>query len=886
MFEKPKEAFSDKEREKEDRHIEAEEGSSYESIDYFVENKFDEDHDNLFEEITEGDARNLFSDETLRDLHKIDAGKRLVLLAKASLHITTRPSDIEKYLDHFPEDAEVLDKVVDLFNRNLPDGITMCFTGLLVNRFPKKNLNKQLIEICDRRELAPDFLLDGYEHNMGNNRIQKEFGKAADGYVDASREAAELSIAGNRPFENRNPFDTPEFETLEEHEKSRMLRTCLGAKQLRLVLDEALNSTFTKELVDSDNKKSGSINTYDPAHSIIYGTIHSNSSYERSSSFFEHMMSSTAEIGGYVEEYADEKLTLAVIEAFSKREPDSENVSLLVEFWNKNRNPIFGNAVAEALTVQGPEQAAQEIMELIRSDVRNKNALASILYRLELGKMGISEEGVRYMGRLYNLGEMNDPNFFVNRLTADGDVGVFDDEEKMKGYFNLGDLSDEQEKINTEVMAITYETLFKDRGEVSEEEKVLRESFIKEFTEKYFELYNDKFYNKTGARFNNLSFEEQGWFLSFVNENGPEVQERVYDFVKKYGEEGMRSFLSMEFDRKMGFHLIERVNESEKGSNIINLYNNLVIGTRNAIKELGEEVPPEVKNKLENNLMKRAKDILASDLSDEETLKQLEQVREDNIIFTSSFITFTKEGLLKKGEDIELLRSASFESVSPSDLSPTDRRIMLKIFDQNWKNEKEEFVSKIRSSLERSFSNPRSTFLTLRHNNKVVGYARSDDNTDTDEAHIYLGSFNVDTSYQNSKIGGFIHKNLIMESLKKHNRIEADCDPYSDESKYYLRDFVATDFYLAEDVKPSFRIVFDKEKFQKTTYSHLSEEEIIQYAKSNDLKNGEIVIREIDDNDQFKELSEGMVLTRYFDSKQTGKTYGVFEKEQIILKTT
>lgn len=108
----------------------------------------------------------------------------------------------------------------------------------------------------------------------------------------------------------------------------------------------------------------------------------------------------------------------------------------------------------------------------------------------------MSPEGVRYMGRLYNLGELNNPDFFVNRLTANGQVGVFDDAQKMVGYFELGDLSDEQDQINTEVMAVTYETLFKDRGDVSDEERLRRERFIKEFTEKYFELYNNKFYEK------------------------------------------------------------------------------------------------------------------------------------------------------------------------------------------------------------------------------------------------------------------------------------------------------------------------------------------------------------------------------------------------------
>lgn len=864
----------------------------YEVVDYFEQHKFSKDLDNTFTQLTGSDPRNFFSEEILNELRKKSAGERSVLLARACMHVTTRPSDIDKYLAYFPEDTEALEAMVTDFSEHCSDGITFVFTSLLVNRFPERNRNGQMSEIYERRELAPDYLLNGYEHDMGSARIEREFGEAGRGYVEASKEASELEFAGDRPFERLTPFDTPEFEALEEAEKSRMLRTCLGAQQLGMVFEEALNSAFTKDSVQRRNERirqskadrGGYGINYDPGHSMIYGTVQGNSAYELPASFFERQMNSTADTGGYVEEYAEHKLTLATVEAFIRRAPDPENVSLLVDFWNKNRNPIFGNAVAEALTKQGPEQAAHEILELIKSDVHNKNALASILYRLELGKIGMSPEGVRYMGRLYNLGELNNPDFFVNRLTANGQVGVFDDAQKMVGYFELGDLSDEQDQINTEVMAVTYETLFKDRGDVSDEERLRREGFIKEFTEKYFELYNNKFYEKTGARFNNLSFEEQGWFLAFVNEGGPNIQESVYDFVSKFGEDGIRAFLSMEFDRKMGHHVMDNIAQSEKGSEILGLYNHLLIATRNTIEELGDKVPDATKNSLEASLMKKAKDILASDSFDEETLKQLEQVRVNNVVFTSAFRTLRTEGAIAEGGDVELLSSASFESIPSSKLSPVDKLHMLEIFDTNWAQEPTEFSSKVRSGLEASFNNPKTSFYTLRHNDEVIGYARVDDQSDAPVPHMYFGSFNVDESYGGSKIGEFIYKELIKQSVKKYDRVEADCDPTSDISKFYLRDFVATEYYLAGGIKPSFHIVYDKEQYENTAYSSLSEQKIIEHAESASYKSGDVIVRTIEPNDQFSELGVGRILTRYFNSKQTGKTYGVFELHRMPLK--
>lgn len=858
----------------------------YDTVDFYEQHKFDEDLDARFTEMTGGDPRNFFSNEVLNELDQIDPGTRTVLLARASMHVTTRPSDIGRYLDRFPEDIGVMEAMVSEFSDCPPDGITFVFTSMLSDRFPERNRNSQMSEIYERRELAPDYLLSGYEYNMGSARIEEEFGDAGRGYVEASREASELEFAGDRPFERRTPFDIPEFEALEESEKSRMLRLCLGAQQLGLVFDEALNSHFTKKSIERNKRlnqeiwESTGAPIHDPAHSMIFGTVQANSVYEMPQSRFEREMNSTAETGGFVEEYAEHKLTLATVEAFSKREPDPENVKLLVDFWNKNRNPIFGNAIAEALSVQGPEQASQKLLELIRADVRDKNALASILYRLELGKIGMSEEGVRYMGRLYNLGELNNPDFFVNRLTSNGEVGVFDDEEKMVGYFELGDLSDDTEQIDVDVLAITYDTLFKDRGEVSEEERARREAFIKEFTEKYFEVYNERFFEKTGTRFNNLTFEEQGWFLSFVSEAGPNLQERVYDFVDQFGEDGIRAFLSMEFDRNMGHHVMEKIAASPKGADILGLYNHLVIGTRNTVREFGDNVSPEVNKKLDANLMRRAKDILASDISDEETLEALEQVRVENVIFTTAFRTLRSEGVIAEAEDISIMESASFESVPASTLSPSDRARMLEIFDAFWQNEPVEFSSKVRAGLETSFSKPETGFYTLRHEDEIVGYARVDDNAEAPEPHIYFGSFNVDESYGGAKIGEFIYRELIKQSIQKYDRIEADCDPQSDISKFYLRDFVATEYYVAEGVKPSFHIVYDKQQFADAVGPTMTQEKIVEHAESGSYKSGDIIIREIESDDQFPELAAHRVLTSYFNSRETGKVYGVFEYER------
>lgn len=281
----------------------------YAVVDYFEQHKFSKDLDNTFTQLTGDDPRKFFSEEVLSELRKKSVSERSVLLARVCMHVTTRPSDIGRYLDYFPEDTEALGVMVSEFCQDSPDGITFVFVSMLANRFPEVNQNVQMSEIYDRRELAPDFLLVGYEHNMGSARIANEFGEAGRGYVEASKEANELEFAGDRPFERRTPFNTREFEALEEPEKSKMLRTCLGAQQLGMVFGEALNSAFTKDSVQRTNERirqskverGGYGIDYDPGHSMIYGTVQGNSAYELPASFFEREMNSTAETGGYVE---------------------------------------------------------------------------------------------------------------------------------------------------------------------------------------------------------------------------------------------------------------------------------------------------------------------------------------------------------------------------------------------------------------------------------------------------------------------------------------------------------------------------------------------------------------------------------------------------------
>ncbi|MEN8252180.1 MAG: hypothetical protein ABFQ53_01205, partial [Patescibacteria group bacterium] len=184
-------------------------------------------------------------------------------------------------------------------------------------------------------------------------------------------------------------------------------------------------------------------------------------------------------------------------------------------------------------------------MESAEND-SEKQVISKILYQLEFGKIGISEQGVKYLEKMYDLGEMNNPDYFVNRLTGKGDIGVFDKNQVLQGYFNIGELTNEEEVIKPEVMEFTYETLFFSRESETEEERKEREQYLQEFKESYFEFYDDEFVEKTGARFNNLDFKEQGQFLVYYKNSNEEKREQLMSFIAEHKENGLKTFLSIE----------------------------------------------------------------------------------------------------------------------------------------------------------------------------------------------------------------------------------------------------------------------------------------------------------------------------------------------------
>jgi SAM-dependent methyltransferase len=496
-------------------------------------------------------------------LHSLSALERIALLARACAYLRASPDMAAQYFSEFKDDAKILGRL--FFNKaGVETGrdlnlLSTCapIIAAVEPTLARERWFQRFLEIAERKRFASTVLLDQNEPPPDKRFV--EFGEAANGFFAAWNEAAELDMRGDH-FINPDIIFTAEYHALKPDQRAKFLRNCIIELQEALVHDEVYSSRFTKERIEKDRQyyldnedRSWLSRDYNVAHSMIFRTFQPLPVFSLGESYFQYEMNNTAAIGGCVEEFPFHRLLKAVMKELAAAEAEKDaNTDLIVDFWDKNRNPLFGNDVAEVLSRQNPERAAQGLMKRIRTESGDKRALAAILYRLEFGQIGISQEGVKYLERMYDLGVYNNPDYHVSRLTPTGEVGIFNEEKELIKYFELGDLTTEEKKIKAEVLDFTYETLFLGRENESEEERTKRLGYLEEFKKHYYELAQDKIFEQSGIQLNNLSFREQGWFLRYLQGADQAKRDQLTKFVQKYGEDGIRSFLVMEYGDEHG----------------------------------------------------------------------------------------------------------------------------------------------------------------------------------------------------------------------------------------------------------------------------------------------------------------------------------------------
>lgn len=221
---------------------------------------------------------------------------------------------------------------------------------------------------------------------------------------------------------------------------------------------------------------------------------------------------------------------------------------LLRDFgWNVKKH------LPHALSRIDASYSAEKILEYLNSSESTESAsvgereeqyyrfdLSQILYRLEIGKIGISENVAEYLGKKYQLTPDRDDLALAHRITGDGKIGLFDKDEALVGYFELGDLADPTVQRQAEVLDISRELLFAD----PDADDRIREEFL----QTYLTFFQDVFFKETHIQSNNLSLREQLWFFQFLKQADADTRSRVERLTKKFGEDALKCFVSFESD--------------------------------------------------------------------------------------------------------------------------------------------------------------------------------------------------------------------------------------------------------------------------------------------------------------------------------------------------
>jgi polyhydroxyalkanoate synthesis regulator phasin len=399
--------------------------------------------------------------------------------------------------------------------------------------------------------------------------------------------------------------------------------------------------------------------------------------------------------------------------------------------------------------------------------------------------------------------------------------------------------------------------------EVSKEEikdySYLVSDFLRNFIEEDFDL-----------SLSDLSVKEQIYFLQYLKKTSVKEAKTIKSFVSLYGVGGMRTFLSLERgDESLGNNIVAFGQHDEVAGTVFKYFGELLNSAERAealVKEVSDcegEVCKELAKQVSENIINRAQKDLEKAVRTHDPSEVVAQI-ENYVAAAKEYVALLQE-----------VGAGKIVKISSSEISLEEQDRMKFLMKANYDKaypepENEDFKTAVAKSLEKSFSNPDTSFRVLRDNGKIVSYNRFDTIRDfTGKEVSYFGSFNADPAY--SGVGGVMLEETIKDQLESGRPMMAHCDPTQAITRKYIEDgFIATQFYEISG-KPSFEIWRTKESRSMLKSKHMSVTDLLEKSESS----GPVIVRERQSREEYDELREGKALTRHFT--HDGKTYLVFE---------
>ncbi len=284
-----------------------------------------------------------------------------------------------------------------------------------------------------------------------------------------------------------------------------------------------------------------------------------------------------------------------------------------------------------------------------------------------------------------------------------------------------------------------------------------------------------KFFQDSGVPVHSLPWSEQlvlsRAFLEGVDEN------RLADFAKKYGLVGVRTFLSLDYDRGLGNRILDIGESLEHGlaAELFSKYGEIA----DAAKTSGEYLrghfqgnfSDSEKNiqKVSENMLKKGKDLLVefsstkslSQLSAVELAAKLQGLKTEVMVFAQAFKAMPREAKLNFNE----VASTEIKDQDSSMLSFEEKLQMQEIFTLNREQKyPENLKNQTADEFKRTLSEPGHIFRILKHEGKIIAFLHFD-TIGTNE--IYVGSLNLNPAAKGSPIA----ETFLTAALKEKGAI-------------------------------------------------------------------------------------------------------------------
>jgi len=340
-----------------------------------------------------------------------------------------------------------------------------------------------------------------------------------------------------------------------------------------------------------------------------------------------------------------------------------------------------------------------------------------------------------------------------------------------------------------------------------------------------------------GVDLSELDFTTQFYFLKYLEKSSSMEALALSRFTKEYGKDGFRVFLSLNGDKKVDKAILNmdvNYGGTEVPKMIFSKYSEIIDQTEKVRDYLrgnyknDKDYDEEIVDTIVQNLLQRGKQLLnaySNRVDDPDLIiNDLESISADVALFADSI-----KGLKQKGRkiDLESFQDTSIESFAGGEAAALERNSdveeMLRLTTRNWQGSK--LREGVITGLKNAFASEKSNFYLVRHQGKILGFLRLDDDS---KDKLHFASFNVASDLHNSGLGTEFLKTIFLDKTKDIE-VEAEADPNSPITSKYIHDFgfVVSDLVEYGDNKNVVFKINKNEENSKYVNSHKKYHELM-----------------------------------------------------------